>query len=107
MHLAAALTHMSSICIFADFRQPRKEAEIVNTSTPSVQSSGKEQVSEWVKKEPPSVLSESGYASIDELQQGMANRRIVPANTTNEKIPAGKPINYAELVFDEETDKPK
>lgn len=37
----------------------------------------------------------------------MANRRIVPANNTNEKVQPVRTINYAELVFDEEAEKPK
>lgn len=55
------------------------------------------------KKVPP-VLIETGYASIDEISTDMAARRLVPP--TNKSKSEGL-LNYAELVFDEQTDKPK
>lgn len=79
---------------------------ISTSSTTSSNCSVNENISEWVKKEsPPSVISESGYATVDQLQEDMASRRIIPAN--QEKIPPKTTINYAEIVFDDDSDQPK
>ena len=53
----------------------------------------------------PAAIIEPGYSSIDEIKSDMAARRLVPP--TNKSKSSDGLLNYAELVFDEETDKPK